>query len=161
LLTTGQQALAGFLLSGEIHRFSTDTYQREIERYGAITIEETERIFWRDSKLVCQLLTQDLDEASLLMIAVKVVDGYQTACNLGAKAKQQLCARVFTELFNQQGGSSALRQELARKYRMHQSWMLHLLQRTYELVVYHHLYRAHQSLKAQADRSANCFEKIK
>ena len=39
-----------------IWKIQTETYQREIERYGENTIENSETLFWHDSELILKYL---------------------------------------------------------------------------------------------------------
>lgn len=39
-----------------VWKIQTDTYKRELERYGEKTIKESEFIFWKDSKMILQYL---------------------------------------------------------------------------------------------------------
>lgn len=40
-----------------IWKIQTDTYKRELERYGEITIEDSEFLFWKDSEMILQYLS--------------------------------------------------------------------------------------------------------
>lgn len=208
LLAACRQSLSAFLASGEVHRLQLDMYQRELERYGGETIDLVERIFWRDSELVSQVLSHNLTEPSLLATAVLGIDAYQTAFGLTRQEKLTLCEEIYKDLFTEHGASASLRQTLAQKYRLNQPLVMRLIQqevtveeapllqaiqrhqthiqsyvaairqtyqddqikhwhfisslshlylnrlfstnqRTYELLIYHHLYRGHQSEAAR------------
>lgn len=209
MVATYQKAFAEALLSGEIHRYQLDTYEREIERYGDATIDPTERIFWHDSELVSQLLGMDMPETSMLTMAIMGIDAYQTSFGLTLTEKRAVCEQIFSDLFNEHGATTGLRQTLAQKYRLNQSLVLKVLrqetspemvpiyplfqhhveairpfvtairqenidskpvqwwqyisslghlyinrlfstnQRTYELLIYHHLLRAYQALNSR------------
>ena len=45
------------LQENTIWKIQTDTYQREIERYGERTIEESETLFWQDSEMILNYLS--------------------------------------------------------------------------------------------------------
>ena len=40
-----------------IWKLQTDTYQREIERYGVATMKDSEILFWKNSKMILEYLT--------------------------------------------------------------------------------------------------------
>lgn len=56
LMALVYEHLAEPLAQGLIWRLMTDTYQREVERYGVQTIELAEQLFARDSETVLQML---------------------------------------------------------------------------------------------------------
>ena len=57
-----------------IWKVQTDTYNREIERYGENSIEETEYVFYRDSE-ICLSALQLIEEDTLLFIfAIRSID---------------------------------------------------------------------------------------
>ena len=209
VLITCQDALADYIISGEVHRVLTDTYRRELERYGEQTIDQTERIFWRDSELVSDLLQLDGSESFLFQAALLGIDAYQTSFGLTQREKQRHCQHMYAALFAKHGASPDLQQALARQYRKNQLTVLRLLrqcehkeespvlqailrhsqsidsyvaeimhtfswyepntkfdyvssighmfinrlfsvqQSHYELLVYHHLHRVHQSINVQ------------
>lgn len=212
VLKTCQEALSDYIISGEVHRVLTDTYRRELERYGERSIELTERIFWRDSELVSDLLKLDLSDTLLFQTAMLVIDGYQASFELTQQEKQLHCEHMYKALLAKQEAPPNLRQALAIQYRKNQSAVLRLVQQEfqeseselvcsvnrfrssissyvttvrhnfssdeqrskqdyignvghmfinrlftshqphYELLVYHHLYRAHQSISAQLSK---------
>jgi thiopeptide-type bacteriocin biosynthesis protein len=45
------------LQESTIWKVQTDTYQRELERYGEKTIEESETLFWQDSEMILNYLS--------------------------------------------------------------------------------------------------------
>ncbi|MBO0949196.1 lantibiotic dehydratase [Fibrella forsythiae] len=209
-----QNTLAEYIRSGEIHRLLTDTYRRELERYGDAIIEQTERIFWRDSELVSDLLELDLSDILLFRTALLVINQYQTSFGLTQQEKQLHCKHMYNALFAKHEALPNLRQALANQYRKNQSDVLYIIQQGfqedereivcsvnrfrdsineymivilhnfssneqgnkqdyignvghmflnrlfsvhqpyYELLVYHHLYRAYQSISAQSSKES-------
>ena len=51
------QALAPFVTTGLVSNFYTDTYVREVERYGTTTMELSEKLFFYDSETVADILS--------------------------------------------------------------------------------------------------------
>jgi thiopeptide-type bacteriocin biosynthesis protein len=47
--------LNSLLEQNSVWKIQTDTYQREIERYGK-TIEDSETLFWHDSEMILHYL---------------------------------------------------------------------------------------------------------
>lgn len=209
LLVECHRVLNPFLISGEVHSVRLDTYQRELERYGQETIEESERIFWRDSEATGQLLQMQLSESEMLTCACQSVEAYLSAFGLSLAEKVIFCMAAYEQFTHEHGPMKELRQSLAQKYRVNRSSVEQALvplegtgrkevtqiiqlrtygisddvetvrkrhqagrpekldqylksiihmsinrlfaanQRTYELLIYHHLYRAYQSKVAR------------
>lgn len=51
-------ALSGSIKCNVIQGYQADIYRREMERYGALLIEDVETVFYYSSKLVCQYIKQ-------------------------------------------------------------------------------------------------------
>lgn len=71
--------LLPFIDNGLINKVQTDTYIREIERYGAITIEYSEELFHWDSELIANVLTfikNSSNDNSKWLIGLRIVDEY-------------------------------------------------------------------------------------
>jgi len=61
-----------------IYKIECATYIREIERYGASLIEDTEKLFYHDSKTCVEALNTTSDATSLLLFTLKTIDFYLT-----------------------------------------------------------------------------------
>lgn len=145
-----QEALTAYITSGEIHRLLTDTYRRELERYGDLNIEPTERIFWRDSELVSDLFKLNLTESWLVRAALRGIDAYQSSFGLTHQEKQLCCQQMYNALFAKQGSSKSLQQALARQYRATQSSVRQLIEsdtRDEEGTLFEFISRFHKSIK--------------
>ena len=71
------EGLAPWIDANLIHRTVLDTYQREIERYGAGSMELSESLFFHDSQYCCEILSQlhgDSGEALKWRIALLGTD---------------------------------------------------------------------------------------
>jgi len=58
LLPDLSEKLAKYLELGVVHNIVVDTYEREIERYGPLTIEQSEDLFCADSTAICDFLDE-------------------------------------------------------------------------------------------------------
>lgn len=80
-------SLKGYIESGIIWKLQLDTYNRELERYGNNTIILAENIFFKDSKMVLDLI-EIIDEKNheeiRWLIALKVIDHYLKIFNLNS-----------------------------------------------------------------------------
>ncbi|MGP1446340.1 MAG: thiopeptide-type bacteriocin biosynthesis protein [Candidatus Limimorpha sp.] len=75
---TVAQALQPYMDSKQVNRVATDTYKREIERYGEATMELCERLFGFDSEMVTSMLsiieTMPDKELYRWLFALKAID---------------------------------------------------------------------------------------
>ncbi|WP_336964455.1 thiopeptide-type bacteriocin biosynthesis protein [Chryseobacterium contaminans] len=65
--------LEGYRDSGEISEFIIDTYQREIERYGDVTMEEAEFLFWKSSESILNEFLH-FDDEEKIMVTLFYID---------------------------------------------------------------------------------------
>lgn len=72
-----------------VHALQGDTYQRELERYGADLIGMAERVFWRGSELVLEKNGQEISEFAL---------GFATALEMVLAVFEGMDAEVFAFL---------------------------------------------------------------
>ncbi|MDJ1470245.1 lantibiotic dehydratase [Xanthocytophaga flava] len=121
LLQEFAQAIASYSQSGLIRSIQTDTYQRELERYRAENITESESIFFYDSRAVVNILDM-LDEENSNMIrwqlAIYGVDRLLNDFQLNVNQKKELMDHlqlVYKKEFKIE--TSEKRKQLARKYR--------------------------------------------
>ncbi|MEA5258866.1 lantibiotic dehydratase [Arcicella aquatica] len=73
------EALANLETEGIIRKIQFDTYQRELERYGADAIALAESIFFYDSEAIVKLLEQtwgDEREQIRWQFSIKIIDAY-------------------------------------------------------------------------------------
>lgn len=71
------ESTRGYVEASIIHKVQLDTYQREIERYGQITMEVSESFFHEESQAVIELI----EEANEIMFFVKVLSRINSYLN--------------------------------------------------------------------------------
>ncbi|ASZ09992.1 lantibiotic dehydratase [Chitinophaga pendula] len=102
-----------------IWKIQTDTYNRELERYGAQTITETETLFWMDSCYVIKLtdLLQETPQKSLLLMlaALKYADDIMTLCKLPLHQKSEW-TQVSQDLFDKEFNTGKEEKEIINQY---------------------------------------------
>jgi thiopeptide-type bacteriocin biosynthesis protein len=103
-----------------IWKVQTDTYQREIERYGTHTIEDAETLFWQDSKLVLQYLnwkpTFEKKEIQLLysfLVINSLLDSFQ----LTVVQKRDLLEQMQKSFKAEFAADKVLKKEMDKSYR--------------------------------------------
>ena len=57
-----------------VWKVQTESYGRELERYGASTMELSETLFFKQSQLIVQLLQQELSEERYFIKVLRIVD---------------------------------------------------------------------------------------
>lgn len=112
------------LASDRLYRVQLDTYQRELERYGAHNIEDTEELFGHDSRAtagVLALLGGPQSEEYRWLLAVRALDEMLTDFGLGLAEKETFLGRRTHEYFLKYGGERELQVQLNERYRQHKA----------------------------------------
>jgi thiopeptide-type bacteriocin biosynthesis protein len=105
-----------------IHKIQTDTYIREIERYGADAIEWSESIFCYDSEAVLgciDLLEGEEGENYRWLLAVRGVDMLLQDFGYSLQQRSAYLKRLQHHFFQEFGGGQALQTQLNSSYRKH------------------------------------------
>lgn len=115
-------AIQNDLDNGLAYRIQTDTYEREIERYGAATMELSEDIFYYDSEAVIDtidLLEGEEGEQYRWLLAARGIDMLLQDAGYTLPAKAALLKRMQQSFFQEFGGDKALQNQLNDKHREH------------------------------------------
>lgn len=104
VITKTRRCLSTYLKTNEVSKVVVDTYQREIERYGAKYIELSEQVFHAGSECVAAIV-KHLKENSALRwrAAFLIVDALLTKLGLSIEHKKELVGRMsdsFLREFN-------------------------------------------------------------
>ena len=104
VITKTRRCLSTYLKTNEVSKVMVDTYQREIERYGAKYIELSEQVFHVGSECVATIL-KHLKENSALRwkVAFLVVDSLLSKLGLNLEKKKELIEKMsdsFLREFN-------------------------------------------------------------
>lgn len=114
------RALAGLQQARVVQTIQYDTYCRELERYGAATMEFSETVFYHDSRAVAQfldLLAGDEGEHYRWLFAVRGVEEMLNAFGLTLSAKLALAEQLHQSFFQEFNGDATLTHQLNDKYR--------------------------------------------
>ena len=114
------QYIEPYLKHGLINKVQTDTYKRELERYGKNSIELIETLFYIDSTVTLNLLDLAInanDEHIRWQIALHSVDELLTIFHYSANEKLALLKHLKESFINEHGSDKALRLQLSAKYR--------------------------------------------
>lgn len=113
-------ALSGNTSQEQVYRIQTDTYEREIERYGAHTMLLSEAIFHYDSECVVSildLLEEEEGENYRWMLALRGVNMLLDDFGYTLPAKSALLKMLQKSFFEEFGGEKSLLVQLNDKYR--------------------------------------------
>ncbi len=118
-----------------IFKIQTDTYKRELERYGDNSMELVEQLFTNDSIFVSDMLAMlDAESGSTLrwQMAIRSVDELLTDFKLTPEEKLNLIDRLNTSFFNDHGGKKELKVILDTKFRTLRKQVEDVLNKTNE-----------------------------
>ncbi len=97
------KSISNYVENDLIWKIQTDTYNRELERYGKNSIEETESLFFYDSTASIEALSLIQDDELLFLFMLKSIDNLLTSFNYDLKDKIELTKKnldYFREEFN-------------------------------------------------------------
>ena len=101
-------------------KIQTDTYKRELERYGETTIEDSEFLFWQDSELAIQYLSLKKTFAKkemALLFSFCSIDSFLNSFSLSILDKYNLMNRLQHSFKKEFEADKILKKELDKKYR--------------------------------------------
>lgn len=114
------QTLAGLQAERVVQDLQYDTYYRELERYGAATMEFSETIFYHDSQAVLHfldLLAGNEGERYRWLFAIRGVDQLLNDFGLSLVEKAALAEQSQRDFFQEFNGNANLTRQLNDKYR--------------------------------------------
>lgn len=111
---------APLLKENIITKIQTDTYIRELERYGEDTISHAETLFFYDSEFILSSLKMLGSEKGLEIrwkVAIRAVDEFLDNFSLSAIEKYNLISSLSEQFFKEHGGDKQLKVILDNKFR--------------------------------------------
>ncbi|WP_338875781.1 lantibiotic dehydratase [Spirosoma sp. SC4-14] len=121
------QLLAPYRQSGVIYRVQTDTYEREIERYGASAIVDSEQLFDVDSQAILDYLKDEISLQDRWLFALQSCDALLNDFGLSIQAKVGLLQQLQRQFLAEHRADKTLRKELNDRYRNDRSIIDQLL----------------------------------
>lgn len=123
------QMLTPYLQTGMVHNFTTDTYKRELERYGDENIIESETLFFHDSVNTLNVLSLETEDKRLhWILALKGIDHLLDNFRLSIHTRKQLLTQMdnsFKEEFKMT--SKNQKKSLSNKYRKERQYIEQVL----------------------------------
>jgi|SRR5690606_5420128 len=108
-----------FFNNHSIYKIQTDTYNREIERYGKNTMEDSEKLFYIDSKIILAQLSdnEDINDIDIWFKSLKIIDMYLDVFDFSLEQKA-LFIKKLADGFSKEFPTNRLgKKQLALKYR--------------------------------------------
>lgn len=120
IITRLHDLLHPLLSAHLISNLQTDTYKRELVRYGRKTIELAESVFYHDSVFVAGMLTlldPELGGEIRWKIALRSVDSFLEDFELRTEKKLRITQQLADAFFQEHGGEKELQVTLDKKFR--------------------------------------------
>ncbi|MDR0364073.1 MAG: thiopeptide-type bacteriocin biosynthesis protein [Bacteroidales bacterium] len=120
LIMNFNRAVKEYVNNGLIWKIQSDTYDREIERYGIETMETSETFFWHDSEMIVKviaLLKHSPDEDMQWLLGLKMIDTLLDDFSLSLEEKHSLL-QMLQEGFKREFGIDEIyKRQFGRNYR--------------------------------------------
>lgn len=130
LISKMNSAVKPFLNNMQLSKFQTDTYNRELERYGNNTMEYSETLFFYDSEMTTEMLDLiegDKGEIVRWHFAIKVVDSFLNDFNYSENEKLELLDRFQLGFGSEFGMNKRLKVQIDRKFRNERKTIIAIL----------------------------------
>ncbi|WP_378187576.1 thiopeptide-type bacteriocin biosynthesis protein [Aquimarina sp. W85] len=109
-------ALKPYLAQHSIYKIQTDTYNREIERYGCQNIENSETIFFYSSELLLSALEHFKNDESYFLFVLSAIDQFLTNFNLDLVQKIDFTKANMLAFKKEFEADKKLNKQLDKKY---------------------------------------------
>jgi thiopeptide-type bacteriocin biosynthesis protein len=108
------------LEESSIWKVQTDTYQREMERYGKKTMIASETLFWHDSEMIMHYLTVKSSfkiKEMLLLFSFTAIDTFLNSFGLSNSDKLSLMDQLQLAFKKEFDADKSVKKELYKHYR--------------------------------------------
>ena len=122
LISIFQQYINPFESEGIIWKIQTDTYKRELDRYGYNTIELAEKLFYNDSLAVLEMLELTEGEAREQIRwawGIRAIDELLNDFKFNITDKLSIATSLKTSFHVEFKSDKMLKAQLTKKYRTH------------------------------------------
>lgn len=114
--------LKGLLNKDLIWKVQLDTYNRELERYGFNTIDQSESLFHHDSELIINglvIIEESENDNLIWLFGLLIIDSLMNDFNLSIYDKKSLMESLKTTFGVEMGLDKNLKKQLSVKYQKH------------------------------------------
>ena len=108
------------LEENSLWKVQTDTYQREMERYGEKTMIDSESLFWHDSEMIVRYLTLNSSfehNETPLLFSFTAIDTFLNSFGLSNSDKLSLMEELQLAFKKEFDADKSLKKELDKHYR--------------------------------------------
>lgn len=118
----------------KIWKLQTDTYEREIERYGAETMELSEQLFFQDSMTTLEFLNnlEHFQSDYRWLYGIAAIDALLDAFDFSLERKIKLLEHLKTSFGQEFGMNKHLRKQLNEKYAKFELQIAQLFSKSYD-----------------------------
>jgi thiopeptide-type bacteriocin biosynthesis protein len=116
--------LKPYITTKQIWNVQLATYQRELERYGANTIEKSELFFFYDSKIILSIITNSKDDETRFLNLFNWLETLVSLFNFKDKKLLSFLDNMQEQFKNEFEINKTIRKELSTKYRRLESLLL-------------------------------------
>lgn len=110
-----------------INKIQIETYKRELERYGSLTMEECETLFFLNSSFNIKLIEKYGDGEERWLFGMKYVDKYLDDFNLSLRMKFDLIEKLKIGFAKEFNADKPIIQKLAKKFRLYKTSIQNIL----------------------------------
>ena len=160
VITTIFNEINPYVASGLINKVQTDTYKREIERYGSSSIELSEALFHIESEMIVDfmnLLEGNEGEKIRWLFSMKYIDTLLSNFNYSTVEKFELMKPVADSFGKEFNLNSSLIKQLSNKYRKYKKDILNFMKDDFLTMNYGEILFL---LKSKSNRSKTYVELI-
>ncbi|MEM9687784.1 MAG: thiopeptide-type bacteriocin biosynthesis protein [Bacteroidota bacterium] len=117
VLLKTHKALTPYVADDVVYKVQTDTYLREIERYGSHTMELSETLFYHESTLLLEAMDVIADEKLYFLFVLSTIDRLLDDFTYDIEQKLSLATRNSMTFKKEFHADKYLNKQLDRKYR--------------------------------------------
>ena len=135
IITRVNKAIFPYLDNDMIYKVQAETYKREIERYGSNSIGIMEQLFWHNSMLVCDYLSQTKDsedEKNRWLFSMRAIDSFLNLFNYELDQKLRLLSIMANSYGKEFNIDSALISQLSDRYRANKKDIFNFMSLTFD-----------------------------
>lgn len=115
-----RDAITPFIEQSLIYKIQIDTYEREVERYGLLTMELTEKYFFHDSRMIVDMLSLiegDEGERIRWLFGLRIIDTMLDDFQFTMEQKYELVTMLREGFGREFNMNKSLKDQLERKFR--------------------------------------------
>lgn len=117
LLAAVHKKLAPYTGSGLVTKVLIDTYERELERYGAASIDAAEAIFEADSLLVTEILQSAEERSERWKCGLRAMDEYMNVFEMDLEQKYGFVKKIRDQFAEEFNANKIQKRKIINKYR--------------------------------------------